>query len=55
MNARREVTPEERDALNEVLRAIRKVKHGNVQVIVQDGRVIQIDTTEKVRLDGPPA
>jgi hypothetical protein len=41
------VTVEERTALEEVLRALRRVKHGYVQVIVQDGRVIQIDTTEK--------
>ena len=45
------VTVEERTALEEVLRALRRVRHGYVQVIVQDGRVIQIDTTEKKRLD----
>jgi hypothetical protein len=47
------VTVEERTALEEVLRALRRVKHGHVQVIVQDGRVIQIDTTKKKRLDRP--
>jgi hypothetical protein len=34
-----------------VLRAIRSVRHGHVQVIVQDGRVVQIDTLEKRRMD----
>ncbi len=43
----------ERTVLGEVLRAIRRVKHGYVQVIVQYGRVIQIDTMEKRRLDRP--
>ncbi len=41
----------EQIVLAEVLQAIRRVNHGYVQVIVQDGRVIQIDTTEKKRLD----
>ena len=45
------VAVEERTALEEVLRALRRVKHGYVQVIVQDGHVIQIDTTERKRLD----
>jgi hypothetical protein len=47
------VTVDERNALEEILRALRGVQHGYVQVIVQDGRVIQIDTTEKKRLDRP--
>jgi hypothetical protein len=51
MENRAAVTLKERTALGEVLRALRRVKHGHVQVIVQDGRVSQIDTTEKKRLD----
>lgn len=43
----------ERAILQEVLRAIRKVRHGYVQIIVQDARVVQIDTLEKKRLDRP--
>lgn len=45
----------ERAVLEEVLQAIRKVRHGYVQIIVQDARVVQIDTLEKKRLDRPPA
>lgn len=45
----------EQAILTEVLRAIRRVRHGYVQVIVQDGYAIQIDTMEKRRLDRPPA
>jgi hypothetical protein len=47
------LTPNDREraVLDEVLRAVRKVAHGYVQVIVQDGRVVQIDTMEKKRLD----
>ena len=30
--------------------AIKSVKFGVVQLIIQDGRVVQIDKTEKIRL-----
>jgi len=45
----------EREVLEEILRAIRRVRHGYVQIIVQDARVVQIDTLEKKRLDRPPS
>jgi hypothetical protein len=45
------VTESERAVLREVLQALRKLSHGSIEVIVQDGRVVQIDTTEKRRLD----
>ncbi len=47
------VSSREKEILAEVLRAIRRVRHGYVQVIVQDGKAIQIDTMEKKRLDQP--
>ncbi len=47
-------TNAERQILGEVLRAIRRVRFGYVQVIVQDGQAIQIDTMEKRRLDRVP-
>ncbi|MBI5288418.1 MAG: YezD family protein [Chloroflexi bacterium] len=43
-------TAEEAAALAEVLRSIRAVRYGSVQLIVQDGRVVQIETVEKKRL-----
>ena len=36
--------------LKEIEAAIRSIRHGVVQIIIQDGIVIQIDRTEKVRL-----
>jgi hypothetical protein len=51
---KRVTSAEEHNALEAVLRAVRRIKHGSVQVIVQDGRVVQIDTTEKVRIERPP-
>lgn len=35
----------------EILKAVKSVRFGNVQIIIQDSRVVQIDTTEKLRLD----
>ncbi len=44
-------SPREMAVLEEIGRAIRRVRHGSVQVYIQDTRVIQIDTVEKKRLD----
>jgi hypothetical protein len=43
--------PREQLVLAEVLRALRNLRHGYVQVTVQDARVVQIDTHEKRRFD----
>lgn len=40
----------ERQVLAEVLQAIRSVRHGYVQITLQDARVVQIDTLAKKRL-----
>lgn len=39
----------EQAVLGEVLKAIRRVRHGNVTLAVQDGRVVQLEVTEKKR------
>ncbi len=46
-----EIDQRERQVLAEVLQAIRAVRHGYVQITLQDARVVQIDTLEKKRLD----
>ena len=38
-------------ALRRIRDAIRSINHGTVTIFVQDGVVIQIDRTEKTRLD----
>lgn len=43
-------TKEEAEVLRRVLEAVRRIKHGYVQLTVQDSRVVQIDRTEKERL-----
>lgn len=44
------LTRHEQEILAEVLRAIRSLRFGHVQLIVQDARVIQIETLEKKRV-----
>lgn len=46
------LTPEEEEVLTKVLEAVRQIKFGYIQVTIQDGRVVQIDRTEKQRLSG---
>jgi hypothetical protein len=43
-------TPDEAAVLDRVLDAVRRIRHGYVHLTVQDGRVVQIDRTEKERL-----
>lgn len=38
-------------ALREIIRAIRGVSFGSVEVIIHNSRVVQIERKEKVRLD----
>ena len=37
-------------SLEKVREIIKDVRYGNVVLIIQDGKIIQIDKTEKVRL-----
>jgi hypothetical protein len=37
------------EILGQIVEAIRSVRFGHVQIIIQDSRVVQIDKTEKVR------
>ncbi len=34
-----------------ILAAISSVRYGTVQIVIQDGRVVQIEKTERIRLD----
>ena len=35
----------------EVLRGLREIRFGSVEIVIHDGRVVQIERREKVRLD----
>jgi len=41
----------EQELLLQILKALRTIRYGYVQIIVQDSKVVQIDKTEKIRLD----
>lgn len=53
----RAVTPDEDRVLRSVLTAIRQVRYGYVQIVLQDGKVVQIERLEKERFGQghPPA
>jgi hypothetical protein len=40
----------ERIAHDEVLRTLREMRYGTVQLTVHDGRVVEIQKTERIRL-----
>ncbi len=42
---------EDEKLLFQILRAIKSIRYGYVQIIVQDSKVVQIDKTEKIRFD----
>jgi hypothetical protein len=44
------LTTDEEEVVATLIPILRRLQHGSVQVIVQDNRVIQIDTVEKLRL-----
>ena len=45
-----ELTDEERRVLANVAGILRKIKYGTVVLVVQDGKVVQIEMAEKFRL-----
>jgi len=40
-----------RDALERIQTALRGLKYGTVTAVVQDGIVVQVDRTEKIRIE----
>ena len=45
-----QLTDEERAVLVKVVEVLRKLRFGTVLLVVQDGKVIQIEMAEKIRL-----
>jgi hypothetical protein len=37
--------------LQELVRALRSIRYGTVELVIHDGRVVQLERREKVRLD----
>jgi hypothetical protein len=36
--------------IQQIIDAVQSIRHGDVHIVIQDGAVIQINKTEKVRL-----
>jgi hypothetical protein len=45
-----ELTPEEQQVLARVAEIVRKINYGTVVLVIQDGKVVQIEMAEKFRL-----
>jgi len=45
-----ELTPDELDVIARVRESLRAIRFGTVLIVVQDGKVVQIETAEKIRL-----
>jgi hypothetical protein len=41
---------EEMQVVRMILRAIREIRYGSVQIVIQDSKVVQIEKVEKIRL-----
>jgi hypothetical protein len=44
------LTDEERDVLLKVIEVLRRIQFGTILLVVQDGKVVQIEMAEKFRL-----
>jgi hypothetical protein len=47
-----DLSADEEQLVRTILDALARIRHGSIQLVVQDSRVIQIDTVEKRRLAG---
>jgi len=45
-----ELQPEEAQVMRLILHAIREIRYGSVQIVIQDSKVVQIDKIERIRL-----
>ena len=45
-----ELDADELDVIRRVLDSLRSIRFGTVLIVVQDGKVVQIETAEKIRL-----
>ncbi len=41
----------EKKLLLQIFKAVRSIRYGTVQIVVQNSKVVQIDKTEKLRFD----
>ena len=49
-----EIESEETQVLRLILRALREIRYGSIQIVIQDSKVVQIEKLEKIRLVNDP-
>ena len=42
---------DEKKLLTSILNAVKSIRYGSVEILIQDSKVVQIDKTEKMRFD----
>jgi len=47
-----EISSDEQGLLREVIRALRSLRYGSVNLTVHDGRLVEIQKIEKIRMNG---
>ncbi len=48
-NWQQEFSPSERELLREVALALRSIRYGSVVLTVHDGRIVEVNRTERIR------
>ena len=43
--------PKEREIEQEILRAVKSIRYGSVEIVIHDSQVVQIERKEKVRFE----
>ncbi len=49
LDSERELSPGERELLRELLSAVRTIRYGSVVVTIHDGRIVEVNKTERIR------
>lgn len=48
-NAKNNNMEEDRRVAEEIMKAVREIRYGSIQITIHESKVVQIDKTEKVR------
>jgi len=49
MDWEQELSTSERELLRELVTAIRRIRYGSVVVTIHDGRIVEVNKTERIR------
>lgn len=49
LESERDLSTAERELLHELLAAIRRIRYGSVVMTIHDGRIVEVNKTERIR------